>query len=60
MKTSIVLGLFLMIPLGLLFDAMDWPVFHSWGLIHGSFILAWPLLTLASFGVIRAFGRQKT
>ena len=50
----ILLGFFLMIPFGMLFDAMRWPLFHSWGLAHGSFILAWPLLTLASFGVIRA------
>ena len=50
---SIVLGFALMFPLGWLFGIMNWPVFHSWGLVHGSFIVAWPLLTLISLGFIR-------
>jgi hypothetical protein len=41
-----VIGFLLMFPLGMFFDDMDWPLFHSWALAHGSFILAWPLLTL--------------
>lgn len=60
---SIVLGFFLMMPLGLLFDAMNWPLFHTWGLAHGSFVIAWPVLALVSFGLlhvlIRAW-RQRT
>jgi hypothetical protein len=56
---SIILGFFLMIPLAMLFDAMNWPLFHSWGLAHGSFIIAWPLLTLTSFAVIRVFVLRK-
>ena len=47
--TSVVLGFFLMIPLAMIFDAMDWPLFHGWGLAHGSFIIAWPLLTWISY-----------
>lgn len=50
-----VVGFFLMIPLAMLFNAMNWPLFHGWGLAHGSFILAWPLLTLLSFGLLRGF-----
>jgi uncharacterized membrane protein YoaT (DUF817 family) len=50
---AIVFGFFLMIPLAIFFDAMNWPLFHSWGLAHGSFIIAWPLLTLISFAIIR-------
>ena len=50
---SIVLGFFLMIPLAMLFDAMNWPLFHSWGLAHGSFLIAWPALAAVSFGLIR-------
>ena len=42
---AIVGGLIFLVPLGALFDRMNWPVFHGWGLIHGSFIIAWPLLT---------------
>jgi len=49
---AVVLGLFLIAPLGMIFDRMNWPVFHSWGLAHGSFLIAWPLLTLFSFGTI--------
>jgi len=32
---------------------MNWPLFHSWGLVHGSFIIAWPVLTILSFIVIK-------
>jgi hypothetical protein len=46
---SVVLGLVLMSPLGLLFERMHWPAFHSWGLMHGSFLIAWPALSLAAF-----------
>jgi hypothetical protein len=56
---SIVFGFLLMIPLAMLFDAMNWPLFHSWGLAHGSFIIAWPLLTLICFGIIRAIVLSK-
>jgi hypothetical protein len=51
---SIISGFLLMIPLGMLFDAMNWPLFHSWGLAHGSFLLAWPALTAVSFIAILA------
>ena len=50
---SIALGFILMVPLGMLFDAMNWPLFHTWGLAHGSFVIAWPVLAVISFGVIR-------
>jgi len=60
---SVVLGLFLMVPLGMLFDAMNWPLFHTWGLAHGSFIIAWPILACISFGflqiLIHAWRRQR-
>ena len=32
--------------LGSLYDAKGWPMFHSWGLIHGSWLIAWPMLSL--------------
>ena len=50
---SIALGFVLMAPLGMLFDAMNWGVFHSWGLARGSFIVAWPLLTLVSYHIVQ-------
>ena len=52
-------GFLLVFPLGLLFDKMNWPFFHSWGLAHGSFVLAWPMMTLLSFGVFRGILRLR-
>lgn len=46
---SVPLGFVLMVPLSALFDAMNWPLFQSWGLIHGSFLMAWPMLTVLAF-----------
>jgi hypothetical protein len=57
---SFVLGFFLMIPLAMLFDFMNWPLFHSWGIAHGSFIFAWPALTAISFLFVRLIGRRKS
>jgi hypothetical protein len=57
---SAVLGFVLMSPLGLLFEQMHWPEFHSSGLMHGSFLIAWPALSLVAFLVlclIRPFHR---
>ncbi len=52
---SILLGFVLMIPLAMLFDAMKWPLFHSWGLAHGSYLFAWPLLTVIAYGLLAVF-----
>ena len=49
-----------MFPLGWVFGAMNWPVFHGWGLAHGAFIVAWPLLTLISWCLIRVMRFQST
>ena len=49
---AIVLGFTLMVPLGLVFDVMGWPTFHSWGLDRGGFFSAWPALFLVSFGLL--------
>ena len=46
---SIVSGFFLMAPLGGLFGVMHWPMFHSYALAHGAFVIAWPALTVLSF-----------
>lgn len=54
---SIVLGFLLMAPLATLFEAMNWPVFHRWGLAHGSFIIAWPVLTLIAYGLLALLGQ---
>lgn len=49
---AVFIGFVLMIPLGLLYDVMNWPTFHSWGLGRGSFFAAWPALFLAAFGLL--------
>lgn len=36
-------------PLAAFFDRMKWPLFHSWGLVHGSFLVAWPALSATCF-----------
>jgi uncharacterized membrane protein len=50
---SIVLGFLLMIPLGWIFGEMNWPTFHGWGLLHGSFIIAWPILAVSVYLALR-------
>lgn len=42
---AITAGFILMFPLGALFTSINWPIFHGWGLVHGSFLIAWPFLT---------------
>jgi hypothetical protein len=43
-----------MFPVGWIFGVMGWPTFHSWGLVHGSFVVAWPMLSLLSWAVVNA------
>jgi len=54
----IVSGFLLMFPLAGLFDAMNWPLFHSWGLAHGSFMIAWPMLSLIVYLLLRLLWRR--
>ena len=50
---AIVGGFGLMWPLGWLFGEMNWPFFHGWALAHGTFMLAWPLLSLLLYVGLR-------
>jgi hypothetical protein len=57
---AVVIGLLLLVPLAAVYEAAALPVYHSWGLIHGSFATAIPALVLAGFvalGLIPWFGR---
>jgi hypothetical protein len=57
---SVVAGFFLMLPLGSLYGSLKWPTFHGWGLMHGSYLSAWPTLSIFSFlvlGYLRRFPR---
>ena len=60
---SVVVGFFLMWwPLAPVYDALNWPTFHSWGLLHGSFFSAWPTLSILTFlalGYVRFFPRAE-
>jgi len=47
-----------MIPLAMLFEAMEWPLFNFWAMAHGSFILAWPMLALITL-VVRHLRSRK-
>jgi hypothetical protein len=56
---SVLLGVLLLIPLAWFYGFASLPVYHSWGLAHGSFATALPALVAASFvslGLIPWFG----
>jgi hypothetical protein len=42
-------GFLLMWPLGYAYAALGWPTFHLWGLMHGTFVAAWPTLSILAF-----------
>jgi predicted outer membrane lipoprotein len=46
---AIVAGFLLMWPLGYAYVALSWPTFHFWGLMHGSFVAAWPALSILAY-----------
>jgi hypothetical protein len=46
---AVVAGFFLMWPLGHAWAALSWPTFHFWGLTHGTFVAAWPALSILAF-----------
>jgi hypothetical protein len=59
---SVAAGFFLMWPLGYVYGILNWPTFHSWGLLHGGFFSAWPTLSIFTFlmlGYVRFFPRIK-
>ena len=46
---AIVAGFLLMWPLGYTWTALSFPTFHLWGLMHGTFVAAWPTLSILTF-----------
>jgi hypothetical protein len=46
---AVIAGFLLMWPLGYAWTALSWPTFHLWGLMHGTFIAAWPALSILTF-----------
>src|SRR5438105_15269723 len=46
---AIVAGFLLMWPLGYAYAALSLPTFHVWGLMHGTFVSAWPTLSILVF-----------
>src|SRR4051812_47951853 len=58
---AIVAGFLLMWPLGHAYAALSLPTFHSWGLAHGTFVAAWPtlsILTYLALGYLPLFRRS--
>jgi hypothetical protein len=43
---------------GTLFNTMNWPLFHTWGLIHGSIIYIFPVYFVIALIIIWYFARQ--
>jgi hypothetical protein len=46
---AIVAGFLLMWPLGHVYAALSLPTFHLWGLMHGTFMSAWPTLSILAY-----------
>ena len=46
---AVIAGFLLMWPLGYAWTALSWPTFHLWGLMHGTFVAAWPTLSILMF-----------
>ena len=49
---AVVTGFLLMWPLGYAYATLSWPTFHLWGLMHGTFVAAWPTLSILVFLVL--------
>ena len=50
---SIAGGLLLMWPLATISGQNNWPIFRNWDLIHGTFAIAWPVLSGLTYAVLR-------
>jgi hypothetical protein len=46
---AVVAGFFALFPLGYIFRKMEWPLFEPWALGHGSFVIAWPILSYIAY-----------
>lgn len=55
---SLAIGFVLMWPVGWLFGQMGWPMFHGWGMAHGAFVIAWPVLSLLVLAVLLVLVRK--
>jgi hypothetical protein len=49
---AIVAGFLLMWPLGYVYSRLGVPTFHSWGLAHGTYVAAWPTLSILTYLVL--------
>ena len=46
---ALVAGYLLMWPLGYAWTAFSLPTFHLWGLAHGTYVAAWPTLSILTY-----------
>jgi len=51
---ALILGILSLFPVGSLFDEMKWPLFHSWALGHGSFVVAIPAAASVAYVILGA------
>lgn len=58
MTSSFVIGSLLLYPLGRLFNFYRLPIFNTWALSHGSFVIALPLLVFVAVKVMSAILRK--
>jgi predicted outer membrane lipoprotein len=49
---AIVAGFLLMWPLGHGYAALSLPTFNAWGLMHGTYVAAWPTLSILTYLVL--------
>ena len=49
---AVAVGFLLMLVLSAVFTQMGWPVFNGRGLAHGSFLVAWPVLSAVGYRVV--------
>jgi Na+/phosphate symporter len=55
---AFVIGSLLLYPLGHLFSLYQLPIFNTWALSHGTFVIALPLLVLIAVKVMSAILRR--
>ena len=46
---DVLLGFIALFPLIIISNAMEWMLFTGWGMSHGGFIIAWPVLSLVAY-----------
>jgi hypothetical protein len=54
---TVVFGFVLLGLVADIFDTMNWPMFHSWGMAHGAIIYALPVCLAVAFALLYSVRR---